>query len=184
MLERTPHIRFYDLAIMFFYPVDWLCDIGQGIICVKEHMEMCWRMDEHELMQYAMSNLRKQNYTLKKLEEVMEMCGVDVPDNIKTPLYLLTVYGGIYGAAAMLNTEFMKKASEEMESSKLWIIPSSLHEVLLLPYQYKEDADPLHQICAEVHLTLEQEDVLTDTIYLYDNETEQIAVAKEAEHNG
>lgn len=180
LLERTPHMRFYDLAIMFFYPVDWFHDIGQGVICVKEHMKAYWGVDNCMLMKHAMSNLRKQKCTLVKLEEVMEMYGAEV----NTSLYLLTVYDGVYGAAAILNKEFMRNASEKMGSSKIWIIPSSLNEVLLLPYQYKEEADSLQRICAEVNQTLEQEDILSDTIYLYDNAAEQIIVAKEAKCNG
>ena len=64
-----------------------------------------------------------------------------------------------------------------MECKKLWIIPSSCHEILLVPYDFDVVARDLQRMCVEANKTIDQEDVLSDSIYLYDNETKQIDFA-------
>lgn len=178
MLMHTPHVRFLDLAVVFFYQTNEMFpELGEGTITVHDGMKQVWDVTEEQLLKYSMRNLRQLKCTCKYLEEVLEGYGVPVGENVKIPLYILTVYNGIYGAAAMLNRTFMEEACEKMGCQKLWIIPSSCHEVLLVPYDFDVVARDLQRMCVEVNGTLDQEDVLSDSIYLYDNETKQIDFA-------
>ncbi len=129
MLEHTPYIRFLDLAVVFFYQTGELFpDIGAGTVTVTERMKEIWGVNEEQLMKHAMANLKEQECSLKNIEELLGIYGLDNEDEIKIPLHVLTVYNGIFGAAAMLNRKFMEEACEELNCSKLWIIPSSIHE--------------------------------------------------------
>lgn len=178
MLMHTPHVRFLDLAVVFFYQTNELFpELGEGIVTVHDQMKEVWDVNEEQLLKYSLKNLKQLKCTCKKLEEVLEAYGVSAGEDVEVPLYILTVYTGMYGAAAMLNREFMEEACEKMESQKLWIIPSSCHEVLLVPYDFNVAARDLQRMCVEVNGTLDQEDVLSDSIYLYDNETKQIDFA-------
>lgn len=178
MLMHTPHVRFLDLAVVFFYQTNEMFpELGEGTVTVHEQMKEVWEADEKKLMKYSLKNLKELKCTCKYLEEVLEGYGVPVGENVQVPLYILTVYNGMYGAAAMLNRTSMKEACEKMGCNKLWIIPSSCHEVLLVPYDYDVEARDLQRMCMEVNRTIEQEDVLSDSIYLYDNKTKQIEFA-------
>lgn len=178
MLMHTPHIRFLDLAVVFFYQTNELFpELGEGSVTVHDGMKTIWNVTEEQLMKYSMRNLKQLKCTCKKLEEVLEAFGVSAGENVKVPLHILTVYNGVYGAAALLNRTFMEEACERMECKKLWIIPSSCHEVLLVPYDFDIVARDLQRMCMEVNQTIDPEDVLSDSIYFYDNETKQIDFA-------
>lgn len=179
MLNYTPHVRFLDLAVVFFYQTSELFpELGEGAVTVHERMKVVWGVTEEQLMKHAMENLRELECNLKNLGELLGMYGLDSKDGVETPLHILTVYSGMYGAAAMLNRQFMEEACEALGCSKLWIIPSSVHETLLLPHGCSVEARDLHHMCVEVNQTLEQEDVLSDSIYVYDNETKQIDISE------
>ncbi len=55
---------------------------------------------------------------------------------------------------------------------------------LLLPFDCSVEARDLHLMCVEVNETLEQEDILSDSIYIFDDETKQISISKGEESNG
>lgn len=178
MLTRTPHVRFLDLAVVFFYQTSELYpDLGEGAVTVHERMKQVWGVNEEKLMKHAMENLRDQECNLKNLGELLGMYGLDAKDGVETALHILAVYNGMYGAAAMLNRQFMEEACDTLGCSKIWIIPSSVHEVLLLPHGCSVETHDLHLMCVEVNQTLEQEDVLSNSIYVYDNETKQINIS-------
>ena len=178
-LEYTPHVRFLDMAVVFFFQSNELFpELGEGTIMVHDGIREAWEVSVEKLMKYSMKNLKELECGCKRLEEFLDMYGIPVTEDMEIPLYMVTVYDGCYGATAMLNRVFMEEACEKMESQKLWIIPSSVHEVLLLPYERSVDAHGLHRVCNDVNKTLNLEDILSDSIYLYDNETKQINFAK------
>ena len=63
---------------------------------------------------------------------------------------------------------FFKELKEECKvfQQDLYILPSSVHEILVLP-QMIGDADELRQMVCEVNETLEKEDRLSNQVYRY-----------------
>lgn len=182
MLMKTPHVRFLDLAVVFFYQTNEMFpELGEGTVMVHDGMKNVWDVNEEQLMKYSMKNLKEMKCACKKMDEFAEMCGISDEEEALVsstlPLYILTTYDGMFGAAAMLNRKFMEKACKKMQCQKLWVIPSSIHEVLLLPYDYEIAAKNLQGICVDVNKTLNPEDILSDSIYVYDDAEKQIDFA-------
>ena len=73
----------------------------------------------------------------------------------------------------------MKELADRLESDLL-ILPSSLHEVLLLPDDQEQGYDFYRQMVHEVNVTqVEPEEILSFNLYRYDRqkaEIEEIAV--------
>ena len=62
--------------------------------------------------------------------------------------------------------------------SDFFILPSSIHEVLLLPDTGREDSKGLKKVISEVNRTqVAPEEVLSDTLYRYDREEKRVVIA-------
>lgn len=99
--------------------------------------------------------------------------GAPASDTPASPpeLYLLTNETGIYGASCLLYEGIIKDFADQMEADVL-ILPSSIHEVLLVPdhhtLNYSEFQEMVRAINAE---DVPKEDLLSDEIYLYSRST-------------
>lgn len=95
------------------------------------------------------------------------------------PLYVLTNKQGIYGASAIYNRKLLMEFAEKFHTDRVVVLPSSIHEMLLIPFEYSVNIQDLtvmvHQInSAEV----KPEDRLGDRIYIVDpfNDRENMTV--------
>ena len=83
-------------------------------------------------------------------------------------LLVLTSAIGIFGAAAMFYPHVLREAAMRVGKS-FFILPSSVHEVLLLPDHGEHDARELHEMVAAINRSeVAEQDVLTDSVYYYD----------------
>lgn len=98
--------------------------------------------------------------------------------NRDLPVYVLTNRKGIYGAGCILYEGILKRISERLQSNLL-IIPSSVHEVLLLPDSKYSIRDLEEMVCSINREAVEAKEVLSDRIYRYCRETERIEFARE-----
>lgn len=90
------------------------------------------------------------------------------------PLYVLTNRERIFGASAMLYSDKVRKLAEELNTDLL-ILPSSVHEVLLLPDDKAQNYDFYRQMVSEVNRTqVDPEEVLSFNLYRYDREKAEI----------
>ena len=63
-------------------------------------------------------------------------------ENITTPMCVITSKSRIRGAAAVLNKEIVKRYTDTFGLEEFYLIPSSIHEVIVIPCTMpKEDAD-------------------------------------------
>lgn len=185
LLSDTPCVRFLDLAVVFFFVTSKVFpELGKGAVTVKNHMKKRWAVNEEQLMEVAMDNLKAQKCILKNVEELFALYGLDEEEGVKTQLHVLTAYNGINGAAAVLNSEFLDTTCEELSCQKIWVIPSSVHETLILPYDNDSEAKELFELCVGANKMLYKEDYLADTLYYYDSESKQLQISRKAEENG
>ncbi len=87
-------------------------------------------------------------------------------------LYILTNVRKINGATTVLYPELLKRLGERFEGN-YYVIPSSVHEVLLLKDTEGEDSKRLNHMVREVNDTqVEPEEVLSHHVYFYSVEKE------------
>lgn len=83
------------------------------------------------------------------------------------PFYVLTTKDKICGAAAILDEEEMERIYEEL--GDYYVLPSSIHEVLVLPKEGAPEPQILREIIHGVNMTeVSNEDYLSDYLYAYD----------------
>lgn len=175
LLKEIPHILFLDLAICFYYA---FCDeaLGEGIIQIHNtHMKM-WQTNHSELMKLAEQNTEKlfpAEYLT--LSSVIGMdCEEKEEDDSQVYLHILTNTQRCFGAACILYRETLSLIADKLESG-FYILPSSVHEVIIVKDTGCEDVQNLHDMVTEVNRTqLEQEEILSDYPYYYDKKERKI----------
>ena len=93
---------------------------------------------------------------------------------------VLTNTEKFYGAAAIIYGKDMIKDLAEKEGSDIVIIPSSVHECLLLPYDKSMSFECLNAMVNEVNVSeVREEEILSDHVYMYDRQTDRIVTDAE-----
>lgn len=75
-----------------------------------------------------------------------------------------------YGAAgAFANTALLKMFAKQNDCERVFVIPSSVHEVLLVAETFDgPNASDLTNMIQSINPTLDPKDVLSDHVYIYD----------------
>lgn len=204
LLREVPHIRFLDLAITFHCLVREGED-GIGTIRItNEHIKL-WEVNMKQLMQLATENtMRKFPVKICTMEEVildimnreyaqllkseesdsayeaamLEMMIQEMFHNEnKREMYIMTNTIGINGATVVIYQDILKDFAKKMRCD-FYILPSSIHEVILVPYEENMEPETLQEMVNEVNLSqVPEEEVLSDRVYIYRRETNSVEIA-------
>ncbi|MDE7224864.1 MAG: hypothetical protein K2O34_13940 [Acetatifactor sp.] len=182
LLEGIPHVEFLDLAICFYYSYEHP-ELGDGMILIHNtHMEM-WQTNHRELMRLAEANTpRLLPEHLSSMDNALEdMLDAGALEDLRELqketnkyLYVLSNVRRCQGAAVILYPGVLAEAAQKLRGS-FYILPSSIHEVILLPDDGHSNGNELHEMIAEINQSqLRAEDVLSDYAYRYDTLTGKI----------
>lgn len=190
LLSGIPHMEYLDLAICFFYSYQGE-ELGKGSILVHDsHMEM-WNTTLEELYELAEQNTPKlfpvewnsMDTVIRELmEERDEETEIFLTDEEQEeffeelPMQILSNAERVHGAACIMYHGVLSGWAE-MRKQNLYIIPSSIHEVIVLPDTGKEEAGRLREMISEVNNTqVEPEEILSYNLYYYDRFLKQIKI--------
>lgn len=99
---------------------------------------------------------------------------------VSQKLYVLSNYRRINGAAVLLYSELLRHLGETF-GGDYYVIPSSVHEVLLLKATEEEDAEMLNRMVRTVNeQQVLPEEVLSNHVYLYSVAEERLLSREEA----
>lgn len=197
-LVGIPFMQFVDLAITFHCLVSNNDDEIGSFIITRELMES-WNLTVKELYQLAGVNTPKLfPSSIRTMEDVLQEVlepiqdsspiyeeGIEeedikqeIPFQIESPhsMYILSNSSGINGAGALLYPQVIEKFSNSIKSN-VYILPSSIHEVILVPFQEEIDKSQLIQMVNEVNETqVTKEEVLSSSVYYYDRLRKEFTV--------
>ncbi len=175
LLEQIPHILFMDLAICFYYAF-YQEELGEGMILIQNtHMEM-WGTNHKELMKLAEKNtgrmLPPSIVSMKTLlREMFE-------ESVDPGLYVLTNEKKCQGAAVLLYPHILEEAAEQL-GGNFYVLPSSIHEVILLKERGNENPEGLKDMIREANDSqVAMEEVLSDYPYYYDAVDKKLMIIK------
>lgn len=185
MLENHPHIEMEDLAIIFYIDLN---EAEKGSMTVKIHEGLVknWNITVEELYERAISNLKKDNAGIfRSMNEVlMEMMTADFIDicegneeearkmmeSIPTAdnvMYVLSNINKIHGASVVLNNEMMERVINTVGET-FFVLPSSVHELLIVPAKAHMQVEDLKAMVYEVNSTqVCMEERLSNNVYTY-----------------
>jgi hypothetical protein len=146
-----------------------------GVLCAKLPAGSLWAdLTEEELWSKAYENVCNDTI-IRTIEDVIfgiaEKNGVQIAPETSIspiPIYIVTGNNTNKGAAAILNRQAIKDFAEKHEADKIIMLPLSVHEVLILPYN-SESMDELSGMVKDINLsTVALEDQLGNKAYLID----------------
>lgn len=181
LLSKIPHRRWKDLAIIYFVVFDDM-DVERAVVTIyNNHLEM-WNVTEESLYKNAKKNTPKlYPAEIKDMGEIMEeifrqrMEEEELAETLASMetsmnMYVLTNSYKNFGATTMLYDRVLSRLSNEL-GNDLYIIPSSVHEVIIIPSEDSINRENLIQMVDYVNNTeVPREDVLSYNIYVYRRE--------------
>lgn len=176
-LHNRPYIPFLDLAITFQLLL-YNSEDGIGSIPVTSELQKKWKLSTKKLFQLAQDNTislfpKKISYMQEMLQKVlghMKECNTEVQEeseeNYTEPI-VVSNSQGINGATVMLYPDCLSELGE-LCGGDFYILPSSIHEFLVVPVSEEIAPDRLQNMVCDVNKTCVQEDeILSDHIYCY-----------------
>lgn len=173
LLSRVPHVRYLDLAIVFHCLLNHTA-AGYGTILIHHHHLSFWNISTEELYTLAMENTPKLlPYHLQSMAEVLAdlFCGdaLSSADADFPPfaMYVLSNTGKINGSGSILYKDLLADIADKI-GSDFYILPSSIHEVLLIPVRQASSYAELSAMVKEVNaVQLSRDEILSDHVYYY-----------------
>ncbi len=185
MKELYMHRKYLDLLILYVIRVS--AD-GIGTVKITKAMAEQWGITEADLHARAMENLQEDGYTIRDLEQLLDELVLGTEDRAergsqkdsKSRMYVLTNSQKYFGAAGMmLSPQLVKKY---LGRKNFYILPSSTHEVLILPdnqeYKVKELIDMVRTVNKDC---VEPEEKLADHVYYFNWEKRRMAILRKKE---
>ena len=158
-------------------------DVGQSSILVRNRTMAMWDIELESLYETALKNTMEQ--TPARVISLDDMIDYG-PEKSKRPeevsyengkTYILGNSGTVGGAAAMLYPGVLQTIAEN-SSSNLFIVPSSINEVLVISDDGKADSQSLQYMLMEANMGMvPRKEVLSDQVYYYDREVRRISTA-------
>ncbi|MCR4922505.1 MAG: DUF5688 family protein [Lachnospiraceae bacterium] len=191
LLQDVPYEKFLDLAIVPYCLLNTK-EIGNeplraSILIHNPHIEQ-WKIDRETVIRDAMANTRRKSGSLiigmNKLmdslmdglmdglmEENEEGSGQDMSQlEEEDSMFVMTNKMKLNGAISMTDLDALGRFSKSIKKD-LFIIPSSIHEVLLLPTESPKDLESLNEMVISVNKNeLLQEEILSDHVYYFAKE--------------
>lgn len=189
-LENVPHRDMEDMAVVYRFV---LGDTGSGSsssILVTNQMLENYGNTSDQLHEDAIKNAPEiRPLVIEGMAEVLakqmgvedlELMGLNIPSE-QEQMFVASVEGNVHGAGVLAYQDFMDKAAERAGGS-FFILPSSIHEVLIIPDNGKFDTASLENMVREVNATtVDIEDQLTDNVYHYDADEKVFELAEKFE---
>ena len=180
LLEQVPHKRILDLAVVFYCLLDNEYGRSATALIYNNNLKN-WNVTIDDVYKAALKNTPDLLHSkISSMAALFEKCGVnvdgeevDLKDYVPSDMYVLTNESKLNGAACILYENVLYDFAQKL-GADLYILPSSVHEVILLPKLSMFEKDELVNMVKEVNTEgVSADEVLSDHVYEY-NRTERL----------
>ena len=169
--------KFLDMNVYYRFVIE---DKSEGITSVKvtEGILEKWGITKTELHKQAVKNCEGTFGATDVMSMLMglgmEIKTEDFSEFDNNPMFVITNESKTYGAAGILYNNLFKAIADDLHSD-LFIIPSSIHELIVSPMELGVTAEEMTTLIQEVNATqVVPEEVLNDHIYFFRREVGKV----------
>ncbi len=178
LLEQIPHEIRLDLALVFFY-MEENEDCRKKIYLFNNEQMGQYGVTKEELRVWAMENtprlLPVSFHSMQDVIREFELGQAAKRKAEQVPMYVLTNVKMFFGAACLFYPRVLASIGNAIQDD-LYILPSSIHECIILPASNTYTRDELEKIVCEVNLTqVPEQEILSNHVYFYQKDTGQIS---------
>ena len=196
LIQNTPYVAFHDLCVLFFIHLE-MPNKTFGSILLKEDQFAHWNLTPCQLYPIALANTMRifpaelcalqsilQSYCGKDPDDAKDAHNRDLMDKIcdfsgdpwKAPEHpmphqslILTNKNKYFGATTVLYPELLNRIGDALQGS-YYLIPSSIHEMLILPSSIGISGSEINEMIHEINKTeVSAEEVLGTHCYYFDH---------------
>ncbi len=184
LLENCPYREVHDMVAI----PRWHISEDASFI-VKNNVMQKLRMTKEEVLDIAQRNTESGEYICKSMDELLKDMLVEdgMDEDLITglfppeiaPFYVLSNEKNLDGSCAVLSDSFMQRVAEKLGAEKLYLLPSSRHEMLAVNSNLVDNPAELKNMVMEVNSTpdvIRAEDFLSNSIYKYNANTHTLSV--------
>lgn len=182
LLKKVPSVPVYENLSLVFVIILQNDEDGVKTVRISNQLMRTWNVEADELYRIALENTprlfpasfdniaqvlrRMQMCSAKDSGEVMDGIGEETSE--EPPMYVLSNHARINGAAVIAYPGLLEDIANRLDTN-LIILPSSIHEVIIMPEMMESDFHVLNAMVREINQTeLKEEEILSDTAYYYD----------------
>lgn len=186
LLKDVPHIKYMDLAIVYYVLVE-AEGMGYGSVLIhNNHMEV-WNTSKEDIHNIACKNtpqlMKPKVFTMENL--MKQMMGESVAEhNILEEdsdefkeifLFVLTNEQKYFGASTIIYNGLLKKIANKVNDD-LFILPSSIHELIIIPQnKAPKDKEYMLEMVKSINADeVDTVDILSDNVYEYSMEKDEV----------
>lgn len=177
LFSEVPHINFLDMALVPSIIFNNDTDFYAGSLIKKSNLKE-WKISEDVLFSWAKENTRR--VLPGKISSIYEFLG-DMVGNIIEPcecdrnyMHIFTNERRTHGAVCMTYKDMLSEFAEKMESD-IFILPSSIHEIMLIADDGNSSLEDYSELVKEVNETqVDIPEVLSDHAYLFKRDSGEI----------
>lgn len=166
LLKDVPNLPIYDLSIVFYLLISE-GEVGRCSILIKNSHLDYWKIPISILYECAKHNTpRLFPYVLLPMETYARKYagGVVAP----SPLQVLSNSKGMNGAAVLLYDRMLERIFLTL-GGKYFLIPSSIHEFLVVPWEPFLSVENIKEMVHEVNENhVARDEILSDNVYYFD----------------
>ena len=169
ILRNRPYIQFLDLFVVFHFLLDVSQESIATVQITNEHMQR-WGVNAEFLYQAGLENTCKffpAEFT--SMQELIEEMVGNVGEE-RGEMYVLTNGMRQYGATVLLYPNILDMIGEILQDD-YYMLPSSVHEVIILPKQQGIPKPIMDTMVQEINDTyLIPKETLSDHAYLFERQ--------------
>lgn len=167
------HRRYLDLAEVCYLQVR--LPAGNGTAEITKELLDIWGVSEEEVFARADQNLDRNKYYMADMDELLGKRRRPCMEQ----MYVVLNVNRSFGAAILSDPDLLKSVLGYRDAD-YYILPSSIHEVILCPAMQWVNAERLQEMVQEVNRTAVSEgDFLSDSVYYYHADTGTIEICRE-----
>ena len=161
ILDSVPHRLYEDIAMTYFLEYPYPTIITNGMLDK-------WDADEERLHEDALEAAHNScGIRFRSIGQMLRAFGEMVEDS--GAFYVVTTEAP-FGAWVIFYEDYMAAFAQAMNCDGYYILPSSVHELLLLPRNDLKPEELLTMVTEINRTAVAPEERLTDSVYYYDKD--------------
>lgn len=170
LLRDVPFRRTEDMALVCYYLADAAGD-SRATVLIHNSALRIWNISADRLFRDAWKSMQRLlPVKIMTITEALGMASEETADAMEKSdeMYVISNDREYFGAVCVLYPEVLQTFAVRKKRN-FYVLPSSIHEMILVPDEPGLDYSGLASIVEEVNRTeVKPEEVLTDSVYYYD----------------
>lgn len=190
LLADAPHIDIVGDLVAVFYIIIENLGYTTASITVKNNLFSLWNITVEELYDISLINsARLLPAAINPLSSILmellddsyadsdDIFDIMESDSNTCPMYVISNSSKMYGASCILYPELLAKCCEKLHTSSIIILPSSVHECIVLLASDDMDTSFLKEMVHEVNTSsVSETDYLSDNVFIFNRTSKQLDI--------